>query len=92
MVSLQHPAPVLISSVVHTPIKNSTCCEKYTRHTQVVDARSSGRFEGSAPEPRPSIPSGHMIGAFNIPFYRMLNPESKIFKCKDELREGTIVL
>ena len=64
----------------------------YTHHTQVVDARSSGRFEGSAPEPRPSIPSGHMIGAHNVPFYRMLNPESKIFKCKEELRGGTIVL
>ena len=61
----------------------------YTLYTQVVDARSSGRFEGSAPEPRPSIPSGHMLGTHNIPFYRMLNPESKIFKCKDELREGT---
>lgn len=29
---------------------------------QLVDARSSGRFKGTAPEPRPEIPSGGMPG------------------------------
>ena len=35
---------------------------------QVVDARSSGRFAGKDPEPRPGLRSGHMPGAFNVPF------------------------
>jgi len=35
--------------------------------TQVVDARSAERFAGTAPEPRPGLPSGHMPGAFNVP-------------------------
>lgn len=34
----------------------------------VLDARAAGRFKGSAPEPRPGLPSGHMPGAANIPF------------------------
>src|SRR5512138_2598908 len=35
---------------------------------QVVDARSAGRFAGTAPEPRPSLKSGHMPGALNLPW------------------------
>ncbi len=34
---------------------------------QVVDARSAERFAGTAPEPRPGLPSGHMPGALNVP-------------------------
>lgn len=34
----------------------------------VLDARAAGRFKGTAPEPRPGLPSGHMPGAKNIPF------------------------
>ena len=37
-------------------------------HAQILDARSSARFHGAAPEPRPGIRSGHMPGATNIPF------------------------
>jgi thiosulfate/3-mercaptopyruvate sulfurtransferase len=39
----------------------------------VVDARSAPRFAGEAPEPRPGLPSGHMPGARNLPFDRLLN-------------------
>jgi thiosulfate/3-mercaptopyruvate sulfurtransferase len=34
----------------------------------ILDARAAGRFKGTAPEPRPGLPSGHMPGAANIPF------------------------
>jgi thiosulfate/3-mercaptopyruvate sulfurtransferase len=33
----------------------------------VVDARPAARFAGTAPEPRPGIPSGHMPGSVNMP-------------------------
>ncbi len=36
--------------------------------TQVVDARSAGRFAGREPEPRAGLRSGHMPGAKNLPF------------------------
>jgi thiosulfate/3-mercaptopyruvate sulfurtransferase len=39
---------------------------------QVVDARSAGRFAGTAPEPRPGLRSGHMPGAFNLPFTELI--------------------
>lgn len=35
---------------------------------QVLDARSAGRFAGTAPEPRAGLSSGHMPGATNVPF------------------------
>lgn len=36
--------------------------------TQIVDARPPGRFKGTSPEPRAELSSGHMPGAFNVPF------------------------
>jgi len=42
-------------------------------HAQVVDARSSGRFWGTAPEPRPGMRGGHMPGALSVPFTDLLN-------------------
>jgi thiosulfate/3-mercaptopyruvate sulfurtransferase len=35
--------------------------------TQVIDARSAGRFAGREPEPRPGLRGGHMPGARNVP-------------------------
>jgi|SRR6187402_117628 len=51
---------------------------------QIVDARSAGRFAGSAPEPRPGISSGHMPGAINLPFTDLV--ETGRYKSADELR------
>jgi thiosulfate/3-mercaptopyruvate sulfurtransferase len=42
---------------------------------QVLDARGAGRFTGAEPEPRPGMPSGHIPGARNLPFGRMLKPD-----------------
>lgn len=39
---------------------------------QVVDARSAERFSGAAPEPRAGLRSGHMPGAKNLPFSRLI--------------------
>jgi thiosulfate/3-mercaptopyruvate sulfurtransferase len=38
---------------------------------QILDARSAGRFAGTAPEPRPGISSGHMPGATSVPFLEL---------------------
>jgi thiosulfate/3-mercaptopyruvate sulfurtransferase len=42
------------------------------RSAQIVDARSAERFRGTAPEPRPGLRAGHMPGAFNVPFDRVI--------------------
>jgi thiosulfate/3-mercaptopyruvate sulfurtransferase len=39
---------------------------------QVVDARPAGRFAGHVPEPRAGLRSGHMPGALNLPFARVV--------------------
>lgn len=55
--------------------------EKYRAGAlQVVDARAEGRFRGLEPEPRPGLRSGHIPGARNLPFARLLNDN----KYKDE--------
>lgn len=39
-----------------------------TGSAQIVDARPADRFSGRTPEPRAGIRSGHMPGAYNVPF------------------------
>jgi thiosulfate/3-mercaptopyruvate sulfurtransferase len=47
-------------------------------HTQVLDARSASRFEGSEAEPRAGLKSGHMPGAANIPYRAVLTGDGKL--------------
>jgi thiosulfate/3-mercaptopyruvate sulfurtransferase len=53
--------------------------------TQVVDARTPGRFAGEEPEPRPGVVPGHMPGAVNLPHSRLYN-EDGTWKQDDALR------
>lgn len=46
---------------------------KEARSFQLVDARSKGRFDGTEPEPRPELPSGHVEGAMSVPFTSLLD-------------------
>ena len=46
----------------------------------ILDARTKGRFDGTAPEPRPGLPSGHMPSAKSVPFNELLNAD---FTMKD---------
>lgn len=43
----------------------------------LLDARPSGRFAGMDPEPRPGLPSGHVPGARNLPFDRIIDPDTR---------------
>jgi thiosulfate/3-mercaptopyruvate sulfurtransferase len=38
---------------------------------QIVDARAKGRYEGTAPEPREGLRSGHIPAALNLPFQEL---------------------
>jgi thiosulfate/3-mercaptopyruvate sulfurtransferase len=42
---------------------------------QVLDARPAARFRGEAPEPRPGLRGGHMPGALNLPYARLLTDD-----------------
>lgn len=54
---------------------------------QLLDARSAGRFNGIAPEPRAGIKSGHMPGAKNLPFQQLLTEEGE-FKTGSQLKQA----
>ncbi|HRE60983.1 MAG TPA: 3-mercaptopyruvate sulfurtransferase [Micropepsaceae bacterium] len=56
-----------------------------TRAEQVVDARSSGRFNATEPEPRPGLRGGHIPGSRSLPFGEMLNPNGTM-RSADELK------
>ncbi len=43
----------------------------------IVDARASGRFEGTAPEPRAGLRSGHIPGSRSLPFDRLVDPKAR---------------
>lgn len=55
-----------------------------TQRFQVLDARSAGRFEGTAPEPRAGMSSGHIPGSKSLPFTKVLRDGK--FKPEAELR------
>ncbi|MEO9945336.1 sulfurtransferase [Paraglaciecola sp.] len=61
---------VNFSSVFFTTAEN-ILAEQGT--VNVLDARSEGRFYGTAPEPREGLRSGHAPGAINLPFTKLIN-------------------
>jgi len=57
----------------------------------IVDARSSGRFRGTDPEPRPGLRGGRMPGAVNVPFFDLLDPDDWTkFRPMEEVREALV--
>ena len=53
---------------------------------QILDARAPGRFAGTEPEPRPGCRSGHIPGSANLPYNRLVDPESGTVRPPAELR------
>ncbi|WP_427968151.1 sulfurtransferase [Altererythrobacter sp.] len=52
---------------------------------QVFDARDEGRFTGTVEDTVHNLPSGHIPGAKNLPFFNLFNPDGTYRHC-DELR------
>lgn len=73
----------------HTAVAELATLRNILAHNgQVVDARSSERFNGSAPEPRPGLRSGHMPGAISLPFGELVR-EGRLLP-SNELRTAFI--
>ena len=51
----------------------------------IVDARSSARFEGTVPDPRPGVAPGHIPGARNLPLALLYRGDGTL-KGAEELR------
>lgn len=54
---------------------------------QILDARPHARWAGTANEPRPGLPSGHMPDSKSVPFGELLDPETKTLRPGSELRK-----
>ena len=54
--------------------------------SEIVDARSPGRFYGKDPEPRPGLRAGHIPGSKNV-FYKDLLKADDTMKSPDEMRQ-----
>ncbi len=52
---------------------------------EILDARSAGRFKGTAPEPREGLRPGHIPGSKNLPYTDLLNKDATM-KDPDTLR------
>jgi len=62
---------------------------------QILDARSAGRFNGTDPEPRPGLRSGHIPGSINIPHSTLSNPDGTVrstFELRDLLEKAGVNL
>ena len=51
-----------------------------TKREQIVDARSPARFNASEPEPRPGVRGGHIPGAKNLHYQKLLNADGTMRK------------
>lgn len=58
------------------------------RCEQVLDARSTGRFVGSEPEPRAGLRGGRIPGSRNLPYDRLFRPEDGTLLPPDQLRRA----
>jgi len=58
-----------------------------TRRDQVADARAAGRFDGTTPEVRPGLRSGHIPGSRNVPYEFVTDPVTRQLKSADELAQ-----
>jgi thiosulfate/3-mercaptopyruvate sulfurtransferase len=59
-----------------------------TGSAQILDARSKGRFEGTAPEPRPGLVGGHIPGSLSLPFTAIVKDgDVTTFKTPAEIRD-----
>jgi thiosulfate/3-mercaptopyruvate sulfurtransferase len=56
-----------------------------TRRAQVIDARSSARFAGTAPEPRQGLRGGHIPGSLSLPLDQLSDPKAKTVLPADAL-------
>lgn len=68
-----------------------------TGAAQIVDARSTARFMGEAPEPRPGLLGGHIPGSLCLPFTSILREDDVTkfrspLEIKEQVQKAGVVL
>jgi thiosulfate/3-mercaptopyruvate sulfurtransferase len=83
---VQHPPAIFHATFDQNAVRDfAQIQQRIADHGQILDARSSARFHGAVPEPRPGIHSGHMPGATNVPFTELA--EAGRMKSTQELQQ-----
>ena len=81
------PAPQSFTAS-HRPdlVRNQTTMREHVAKgdVKILDARAQGRFDGTSPEPRTDLPSGHMPGSYCVPATALL-ADSGTMLSKSEL-------
>jgi thiosulfate/3-mercaptopyruvate sulfurtransferase len=67
--------------------KSALLANLATHQEQVVDARAAGRFDGTTPEVRPGLRSGHIPGSRNLPYERVTDPTTHQLSGAEELTQ-----
>lgn len=80
-VNEKDPREVISYAELHDLILSN----KINEETQIIDARIPGRFSGAEPELNPSLRSGHMPSALNVPLASILG-EDKVILSAEELK------
>ncbi|KAK5110912.1 hypothetical protein LTR62_005450 [Meristemomyces frigidus] len=89
----EYPLPHLESSKIvsfeemRDIARKSTSNNNDSSGINILDARSTGRWQGTEPEPRPGLPSGHIPGSTSVPVPELLDPETKAFLSAEQLRK-----
>ncbi|MDQ0504871.1 3-mercaptopyruvate sulfurtransferase [Xanthobacter agilis] len=70
----RRPPATFTARLDHSMVASISTVERVLNagSAQVLDARNAARFRGEAPEPREGLPSGHMPGAFNLPYGELI--------------------
>lgn len=84
--TVRRPERHFTARLDHSAVSDLSDIRKLAAPEQLLDARSAERFTGTAPEPRAGLRSGHMPGALNLPFGRLIS-EDGTFKTADDLKE-----
>jgi thiosulfate/3-mercaptopyruvate sulfurtransferase len=69
----------------HIDTKEDMLENLHSKKKIVIDARSAGRFNGTAPEPRDWVENGHIPGSLNLPFDSLI--EGGKYKSKEEIKK-----
>lgn len=81
------PAVYKSAPAMHLVRNKADVYNSLENKTQILDARPAPRFNGTAPEPRPGLKSGHIPFSLNIPSSEMIDPTTGLYKSPETLRK-----
>ena len=76
-----------LSQIVDLKYVHSIVPTLGTKDLYLLDARPAEKFNGTSPETRPGLRSGHIPGSVNIPYKAFLNPDGMTMKNESEVKK-----